>query len=212
MSTVGEHNPEWLPRAAFNDTFDWTKSVKTTFLTFFEYVTLHDSYWQTINLSVTNETILTIQLDAFWNKEYTLKVENTDNWPFLIIKVPNVLNVSYNTVDFATTIIDSFSEIIQQEELLKLVGPLTESILFPKEFYNRLINCKEVHKTRFVDVYGGNIELLHESEIYILLMEHNGTYIDPALDKVVRFEQRAEEPKEEKRIIPKLWDKLTGKQ
>src|SRR5687768_5050837 len=73
MGTVGQHTPNWLSEAAFNDTFDWTKSIKTTFPIFFEYVTLHDSSWQTINLNVTNETILSIELDAFWNKEYTLK-------------------------------------------------------------------------------------------------------------------------------------------
>jgi len=211
MGTVGQHTPNWLSEAAFNNTFDWTKSIKTTFPTFFEYVTLHDSSWQTINLNVTNETILSIELDAFWNKEYTLKTENADEWPYLIIKIPNVINVSYNTVDFATTIIDTSSVVISPSEIEKLIGPLTESQLFPKEFYNRLIDCKELHKTRFDDVYGGNIELLHESEIYVLLIEENGQYIDPSLEKVIPFDKRLTEPKNEKGIASKLWDKLTGK-
>ena len=143
MSTVGEHNPEWLSKAAFNDTFDWSKSIRTTFSTFFEYVTLHDSYWQTINLNVTNETIPSIKLDAFWNKEYTLKFENTDNWPFLIIKIPNVLNISYNTVDFATTIVDTSCTSIKAEEIEELIGFLTQSNLVPKEFYDRLMTVRK---------------------------------------------------------------------
>ena len=200
MGTVGQHTPNWLSEAAFNDTFDWTKSIKMTFPTFFEYVTLHDSSWQTINLNVTNETILSIELDAVWNKEYTLKTENADESPYLIIKIPNVINVSYNTVDFATTIIDTSSVVISPSEIEKLIGPLTESQLFPKEFYNKLIDCKELHKTRFDDVYGGNIELLHESEIYVLLIEENGQYIDPSLDKVIPFDKRLTEPTNEKGI------------
>jgi len=184
MSIVNQHNPEWLSIAAFNDTFDWTKSIKTTFTTFFEYVTLHDSYWQTINLTVTNETILSIQLDAFWNKEY-ISTDNTDNWPFLIIKIPNVLNISYNTVDFATTIIETSCNIITSEDIERLIGTLTESNLFPKKFYDRLIDCKEVNKTRFEDIYGGNIEILHSPEILILLLDEKGNYIDPRLDKTL---------------------------
>jgi hypothetical protein len=209
MSTVGQHNPDWLSIASFNDTFDWTKCIKTTFVTFFEYVTLHDSYWQTINLNVTNETILTIQLDAFWNKEYTLKFENTDNWPFLIIKIPNVLNISYNTADYATTIVGTSCTVIETEEIEKLIGTLTQSNIFPKEFYERLIDCKQVNKTRFDDVYGGNIEILHDSEILILLIDENGNYIDPSLDKVIPFENRVDENKNNgKGFLSKLRDKL----
>lgn len=141
MSTVGQHNPEWLSIAVFNDNFDWTRCIKTTFPTFFEYVTLHDSYWQTINLNVTNETILSIKLDAFWNKEYTLKFENTSNWPFLVIKIPNVLNISYDTVNWETTIGNASSTTITSAEIEKLIGFLTDLNIFPKEFCNRLINC-----------------------------------------------------------------------
>lgn len=183
MSIVNQHNPEWLSIAAFNDTFDWTKSVKTNFTTFFENVTLHDSYWQTINLTITNETILSIQLDAVWNKDYIL-TENTDSWPLLIIKIPNVLNISFNSVDIVSAIVDISCRIITSEDIEKLIGTLTESNLFPKEFYERLINCQEVNKTRFEDACGGVIEILHASEILILLLDEKGSYIDPSLDKV----------------------------
>ena len=92
-----------------------------------------------------------------------------------------------------------------------MIGPLTELNLFPKEFYNRLIDCKELHKTRFEDVYGGKIEFLHESEIYVLLIEEDGQYIDPSLEKVIPLDKRPTESKNEKGIASKLWDKLTGK-
>jgi len=209
MSTIGQHNPDWLSNAAFNDTFHWTKGFKTDFSTFFNYVTLHDSYWQTINLNVTNETILSIKLDAFWNKDYCLKSDNTDNWPFLIIKIPNVLNISYNTIDFTTTISDTSCILIKEEEIEKLIETLTTSNLFPKGFYKRLIDCKEVNKTRFDDIYGGNIEILHSSEILLLLIEENGNYLDPSFKKIIPFDKRADKNNhEDKGFLSKLWNKL----
>lgn len=183
MGTVGNHTPDWLSIAAFNDTFDWTKCINTNFSTFFEHVTLHDSYWQTINLSATNETILSIQLDAFWNKEYTLTSDHTDDWPFLVIKIPDVFNVCYNTIDFATTIINSSCKIVASVEMEDAIETLARSSIFPKELYNRLKKSRQTNKTRFDDIYGGNIEILHESEIMILLIDKNGNYINPGFDK-----------------------------
>ena len=188
MSIVNQHNPEWLSIAAFNDTFDWKNSVKTTFTNFFKYVTLHDSYWQTINLTVTNETILSIQLDSVWNKDY-IAMDNMNGWPFLIIKIPNVLNISFNSVEVVSAIVDYSCEIITSEDIEKLIGTLTESNLFPKEFYERLIDSKEVNKTRFDDACGGVIEILHASEILILLLDEKGNYIDPSLEKVEPFDK-----------------------
>jgi len=85
---------------------------------------------------------------------------------------------------------------------------LTQSNIFPKGFYNRLIDCKQVNKTRFDDVYGGNIEVLHGSEILVLLIDENGNYIDPSPDKVIPFENRVDENKNNEGFLSKLWDKL----
>ena len=57
---------------------------------------------------------------------------------------------------------------------------------------HRLIDCSEVNKTRFEDVYGGNIEILHSSEILILLLDEKGNYLDPSLDKIESFDRKNE--------------------
>jgi len=209
MSKVGAFNPEWLSKAAFNDTFDWAKSLKTTFPEFLKFVTLHDSYWETINLTVSNETILSIKLDAFWNKAYTLRTENTDHWPFLIIEIPNVLNISYNTVEDATTISNASSVAIRRDEVVNL--SVIAPSLFSKEFSNRLLNCKELHRTRFDDIYGGNIEILHTNEIYVLLLEEDGTYTDATLKKTIVPDNSVKEIKEETGILTRFWNRLTKK-
>jgi hypothetical protein len=210
MGTVGQHTPAWLSEAAFNDKFDWTKSLQTTFPAFFEHVTLHDSSWQTINLNVTNETILSIELDAFWNKAYSEDSTNSKPWPYLAIKIPNVISVSYNTVDYATTISDTSSVVVRTEEIEALIGPLSNSTLFPKEFYSRLIDSKEVHRTQFDDIYGGNIVLLHDSLIRVLLVEESGVYLDPSLEKTLgAFDDKPATIKVQN-LIAKIWDKLKG--
>ena len=211
MEILGQQNTDWLSVAIFSDSFDWNKAIKTTFLEFFDFVTLHDSFWQTISLNVTNETILTIQLDVFWNKEYCQISENTNNWPFLVIKIPNVLNISYNTVDFATTIVGTSSTVIPINEVNNYLQNLSESRLFPKEFGERLRNCKQLHKTRFDDVYGGNIEILHESEILVLLIGQDRIYIDPSLDKVIPFDKQEATETNSKGKVTKFWNKLTRK-
>jgi hypothetical protein len=209
MSSAEQHNPEWLSKAVFNDSFDWSKSITTTFQTFFEFVTLHDSRWETVTLNPTNETILLIELDAFWNKKYTLKFREDDTWPYLIFKIPNVINISYNTIDFATTIVESSCITIDSIQIEELVGVLSETTIFPKELSSRLIKFKEVHKTRFNDVYGGNIEILHSPEILVLLIDRNGTYIDPTLDKACPSHMKRNTVKtEEKGLLKKLWNKL----
>lgn len=212
MSKEVEHIPDWLSISAFNDSFDWSRSIKTKFPTLFEYVTLHDSFWQAINLNITNETILTIKLDSFWNKEYTLHSGDYKDWPFLIIKILNVLNISYNTIDFATTISNTSSVTIENDEIEKLIGQISESRIFPAKFYERLIDSKEIQKTRFDDVYGGNIEFLHSPDILILLLDYKGRYIDPLLEKTNPFKELVDLQKSTKKgMLNKLWSKLTGK-
>ena len=44
-------------------------------------------------------------------------------------------------------------------------------LLLFSSMLHRLIDCTEVNKTRFEDVYGGNIEILHSSEILIMKNE-----------------------------------------
>ncbi len=174
----------WFSNAILNDTFDWAKSFKTTFEIFLKYVSLHDSYFVIIKYNATNEIIISIELDAYWNSKYTLKTREIKDWPYLIIKIQNVFNISLNSLTHETIIDDASTENISKNEIDRLIGPLTDSMLFPQDFYNRIIDCKEIVKTRFEDILGGNIEFLHEPDIYVLLIEKNGCYIDPNIDRL----------------------------
>jgi len=126
MSFVGEFYPDWLTRQVINDSFDWTKSIKTNFITFFDYVTLHDSYWITLNLNNYGEVTLVIKLDAFWNKEFSQMQENNQNWPFFVIRIPKAVNVSFNSVDQDMIISESESKCFPNSEIEKTYRHLIE--------------------------------------------------------------------------------------
>ena len=81
MSIIGNNKPVWLEKAAFDDSFDWSNSLKTTFETFLEHVTLHDSYSETVTLNLWNQLVMTDQAGCLVNKEYCDKTENTNDWP-----------------------------------------------------------------------------------------------------------------------------------
>lgn len=209
MSKVGSFNPEWLAKAAFNDSFEWTKSLKTTFPELLKSVTFHDSYWQNISLSVANEVTLFIKLDVFWNKKYTLRIENTDHWPFLLIKIPDVINIAYNAIDSITTISEASSVLISRNEVVNL--SVVAPGLFSKEYANRLFDCKSLHRTIFTDIYGGCVEILHAGEIHVLLVEEDGTYIDPSLEKATVSNKPTDHVIEKTGIATSWWKRLTGK-
>lgn len=169
--------PAWLASALFNNTFDWNKSIKTTFPVFLQFVTLHDSEWNTINLNIPDETLLSFRFDAFWNYGFTALCDYDCKWPHLIIKIPHVYNVSLNVNYESRYILSTESVVIPPEEIENLIGTLTKSRLFPTEFYERLIDCKSLHKTVFGD--GARcVEILHDSDIFVLLIDELGNYIE----------------------------------
>jgi hypothetical protein len=210
MGYVGEFYPDWLAKQLINDSFDWTKAIKTNFITFFDNVTLHDSYWITLNLNNYGEITLVIKLDAFWNKDFSQMQENNCSWPFLLIRIPKAVNVSFNSVDQDMIISESESKSIPDSELEKLIGSLSNTDILPKEFCERLIACKEVHKTKFIDLSGANIEILHDAEIEILLLEQKGNYIDTNLDHIKSFVEALSPKNEKKGFIKGIWDKFAG--
>jgi hypothetical protein len=208
MGLVGVYYPEWLTKHLIHDSFDWTRSIKTNFITFFENVTLHDSYWITININNYGDLTLVIKLDAFWNKDFSKMQENNNNWPFLIIRVPKAVNVSFNSADQNMIISETETKCLPKIEIEKLINALSDSDLLPPEFYERLIACREVHKTRFIDLAGANVEILHDAEIEILLLEQEGHYIDTNLENVKPFEEALPPKTGKKGFLKDIWKKF----
>ncbi|MBK7298854.1 MAG: hypothetical protein IPI91_20490 [Flavobacteriales bacterium] len=154
MSIIGNNKPVWLEKAAFDDSFDWSNSMKTTFETFLQHVTLHDSYWETVTLNLWNQLVLTMKLDAFWNKVYCDKTENTNDWPYLVIKVPNTVNVSFHGTEYGTMTISNTETIaIDRIQIETLLDKLSDTNILPIKFYEQLIDCKQLTKTRFDDIW-----------------------------------------------------------
>ncbi len=215
MSLVGDYYPEWLSKATLNDSFDWSRSISTDFITFFNHVTLHDSYWIGLNLNNYGELTLIIKLDSFWNKSFSGLKEDEENehiegLPFLIIRLQKVINISLNEAEQDMIISQTECVRIPDEEIEDLKNPQFQSGLFPKEFYNRLKACKEVHKTRFIDLGGANVEILHDATIQVLLLHQNGKYIDTGIEKLKPFIGSDSLEKDENGFIKNLWKNLKG--
>jgi hypothetical protein len=122
-----------------------------------------------------------------------------------------VLQLLYKPVEFAAGISDAESVQVSNEDIAMLTKAISSTSLFSNDFLRRLKNCEELHRTQIEDNADGNIELLHESEIYVLLINHDGTYIDPSYDKSFPSEISTVADAGEKTIVGRIWDILTGR-
>lgn len=226
--------PHWIEVAANNDSFEWSNAIRTTFPELLDYVTLHDSRLATV-VSFTNVPVICIELDAVWNMEYTLSKDRNCDWPYLVVKVPHAVNITYQNV-FESTISDAETIVIPKTSLPPL-RTHTPTVLLSEAYLLALHQCKELHKTTLLSIHGDAIELLHDSEIYVLLLSPDGDYLDPSFNKgLQRFSDQEEEapkapqkhndlklddispldkksiPKSPKKPIAKsFWDILNGK-
>ncbi len=151
MDDVFEDNPEWLQKNIINDTFHWDKAFVTTFDTFLNYVTFHDSYWIGSFINRNMEHICIIRLDAIWNQTYSQFEKYNEDWHFCFIKIENIVSFKISkTTDSTSTISNCESEIIDN-----------------------------IVVTQFDDIYGGYIEFTHKPQIKVLLITEQGEYLKP---------------------------------
>ena len=175
---------DWIKISAFENVFDWTKSFITDFKTLFENVTFHDSTLATTHLNFENKLIISFCLDVHWNKEYSYEAETDEDWPYLIIKINDVINLYLDTKD-SIKIISDFTTILLDKNLFENLRNLNlPSEILPLDLFKRLSNLTEIHKTKFCDVGGGGLELLHGREIEIILVTEKGEYLEPSFDRL----------------------------
>lgn len=202
---------KWISEACFQDTFNWSKSYKTNFLDFFEHISLHDSYWVTININTHYEAILIIELNAYGNKEYCLKSRKIQDWPYLIIKIPDLIFITFTKVRADSIIYETSSEIISKLEIKKLIELSTTSEVLNKDVLKGVNVNTDLFRTRIDDVGDGNIEILHKPEILVLLIEKNGVYIDPDTHRLNLRNQENTENKDNKSLIERIINKIKVK-
>lgn len=109
-------------------------------------------------------------------------MDNTNSWPYLIIKIAQVVNLSFNSTEQEMVISTTESKSIYS------IDPLPASELLPKDFLRQLAACKQVHKTSFFNLPDVLIEILHDSPIEVLLLAADGQYLDARLEETKPFD------------------------
>ena len=190
LNNIKDTYPQWLINLSFDDWFDWKKGIFSTFSRFLEYATLHDSYWCGIFSNLDNSINLIVNFDAFWNKEIANHPgPKVDEWPYLIIKLERVFNLTLDSnMDCGTTIGELKTELISDDQKEKIIDNIGQQYLINSKIAENILD-KKVSKTMIEDVCGGFIEIIHTEPIRLLLYESNGNLIElPEEMKVIKEE------------------------
>ncbi len=148
--------PKWLGQHLLEDSFPWNKAWELEPEEFIKRITLHDSVWVRLVLDSAweNTAILVIQWDTYWNKDLaSYPGDKIDNWPILLIKVPQVTNIE--CVDY--------DDIGGSQRTISDLETKQENDNFVSEI---------------MDVYGGKIILSHKGSFKVLCYNVEGQQIE----------------------------------
>jgi hypothetical protein len=144
-------HPGWLYRELVEDCLPWQQGKRMNFKEFNEKYTLHDSGWIGIffNIAYERTATLAIQWDAVWlPNEIKQSTSVVADWPYLFIQLSGIEQVSTNNY-------------------IDIMGsPRTIAVC---EF-------EEIEGKKFLaidDVYGGQINIIYQSEETFLAIEKN---------------------------------------
>lgn len=169
-----EKYPAWLADKLLNKTFSWKEARQISMTDLLEHVTLHDSYWYNSILGNDNSLLLIINLDAIWNKEFC---HNLEDWPFLIIRIKDVLCTFQNFSDadgFYTTIGLAETKPVNIPDFKEWVDFTKVAELFPPDFYQRPEPISDLNRTVIDTIYGGALAITHHPSVEILLYSEQG--------------------------------------
>ena len=142
-----------------------------------ESITLHDSYWYNTYIDGENAWVLTISLDAIWNKEFC---HNMEDWPFLIIKFQKVFcsfqdfgehDGNYRTIGGVEVATIGGKEFNDWMDYTKIAGFLPLDILQNLQAEGGLM------RTEITTIYGGTLSLVHALTIEVLLYSEQGSQL-----------------------------------
>jgi hypothetical protein len=143
--------PDWLYQSIIEDSLDWNEAEEYSFQEFSEKYTLHDSYWIGLfyDVAYENNLILAIVWDAVWlPDEIAQSTSIVAEWPFLFIKVEDVLQVSTSGY--------------------KDIGGISRGVATAE-----IENVDKKHLLVISDHYGGNVEISFAGKLKFLAMDRN---------------------------------------
>jgi hypothetical protein len=144
--------PDWLYQSIIDNTLNWKEAKEYSFQEFSEKYTLHDSYWIGLfyDVAYENNIILAIVWDAVWlPDEIVPSTSIVSEWPLLIIKVEDVLQVSTSGY--------------------KDIGCISRGIATAE-----IEDIDDKHLLVISDHYGGNVEITFSGKLKFLGIDRKG--------------------------------------
>ena len=173
---MDDYYPSWLAEDLLWGDLPWDKAEETTMPAFLSAYTLHDSYWINLVLYPDNSAAAALRFDAFWTKgRVPHPGSRVADWPLLLILFDPVYQITSNSYsgefDDGKTISEAFSQVVPpqwQEHQIEQHTQLGEA----KKRHEHLL-AEMLHQTVIVDIFDGEIEVLHGASVKMLCLSRN---------------------------------------
>lgn len=165
--------PPWLSQRLLHNDFPWEEATLTTFPELLRRVTFHDGSWYGgFPAQYDNAMVLVLQPDAFWNREFCHQQED---WPYAVIEVSRVLNISRALEPEDLICIDSVEsapiDAVRFTEWLEFAKVYD---LMPADFFDYQKPQPPLHRTEIPLLANGTLSFIHEARIRLLLYTATG--------------------------------------
>lgn len=182
MSNI--HDNSWLNHLLVYNTFPWDQAIPTTFPELLRRVSFHDGYWHGCFPALDdNSCLLVLQPDTVWNPEFCHRQEP---WPYLVIEVSRVLNMSRDIVPDAIMpgISNAESAPINAVHFTEWLEFAKMYDLLPVDFFDQQKIQPPLHRTEINLLVNGTLSLIHEARIRLLLYTATGGQLTVRLPEI----------------------------
>lgn len=161
---------DWALQVLGGNSPVWEQATICEFSTFLAQWTLHDSYWNGLFLTLNQGAVALLHWDMVWN---TLIPQEFNR---LVIRFHRVHSLSYETGWLGCEILaDVETEVLSEAERTALFDSIPSGLdnQAAQEAYGHLLDEK-LTRTRFLNVLGAKLELIHSPEISFLCFNQAG--------------------------------------
>ncbi len=150
---MDDYYPVWLGQALITDDLPWEQATSSTFPSFLEHYSVHDSYWIGLYLEPQRNAIGIVRWDTFWTKGIIpFPGSRVAEWPLLIMRFSGVLH----------------SDINLQED--GIAGATSAPIHQKDRSRWGIATDLQLDHTQIEDHRGGIAELLHHPQVAFLCL------------------------------------------
>ncbi|RAK63544.1 hypothetical protein [Hymenobacter edaphi] len=174
----------WLAPRLVNNNFPWNQATSTTFPELLRRVTFHDGYWHGwFPVLDDNSCLLVLQPDTVWNPEFC---HQRESWPYLVIEIGRVLQMSRDVVPDAIMpgISNAESAPVNAARFTEWLEFAKVYDLLPADFFDYQKPQPPLYRTDIHLLVNGTLSMIHEAPIRLLLYSETGERLPVRLPDV----------------------------